>query len=406
MIRVRSAILVTLALTVVSCKLVRTYETRAKPTGTIQTIANPPQGGTVAGGGTYAMNSAITLQANPNANWSFTQWQDGLTASSRTVVVKRGTMTFTASFVTNPPPVYGTINLVAEPLNGGSVAGAGTYPAGNTVNISASPAPNWSFQRWQDGDASNPRIVTVPRNATVLYTATFVTNPPAYGNVSVGASPAQGGTVTGGGSYVVGTVVTVSAVANANWRFINWSDGVGAATRSVTVPNGTINMVANFQNFGTITLTVEPPNAGTVAGGGTYPVGQVVTIAANPTSTNWMFQQWQDGVTNSQRQLTVISGTVQMTATFATNKVSGVHGAKIYWNPAGGSATGTYIVYWGTAPGNYGTNLLVTTTNATIGPLNDALTYYASVRSIDINGLQSVPSCELSWKYPGSNSCQ
>lgn len=376
--------------------------------GTIIVQSEPLSGGSVSGSGTYKFKQTITIGAYPFSNWSFSKWNDGNTNSSRQIQVPAGTTFFTANFITNaptPPPQYGTIGLSAEPINGGSVAGAGTYVVGQQVNISAIAAPNWSFIRWQDGNSSATRTVTVPLGA-VLYTATFTTNAPVYGTISASANPPQGGIVNGGGSFPVGQTITLVASPYTNWRFNNWSDGVTVAQRNVTVPNGTLNLLANFQNFGTITLTAEPPYGGTVAGGGTYVTGQIITISATPASTNWLFSRWQDGITNASRQITMPSGTMQMTATFVTNTAPTFHSQLLYWTPSPASDVNGYMVSWGIVPQTYTNSVTTSTTNVTIGPLRDTVTYFASVKSMASSGLSSVPSCELSWIAPGSNFCQ
>ena len=64
-----------------------------------------------------------------------------------------------------------TLNLAASPTNGGTVTGAGSYAAGTSVEISATPAADYTFSRWSDGDTNATRSVTV--NATQTLTAVF-----------------------------------------------------------------------------------------------------------------------------------------------------------------------------------------------------------------------------------------
>jgi uncharacterized repeat protein (TIGR02543 family) len=54
----------------------------------------------------------------------------------------------------------------------GSVSGGGTYQAGETATITATPKDGYAFVGWQDGNTQNPRSVEVTGNKT--YTATFV----------------------------------------------------------------------------------------------------------------------------------------------------------------------------------------------------------------------------------------
>ena len=67
-----------------------------------------------------------------------------------------------------------TLALSADPAEGGSVSGAGTYDAGTDVSIEATPNDNYGFVNWT-GDASgstNPTTITMNSNKTV--TANFV----------------------------------------------------------------------------------------------------------------------------------------------------------------------------------------------------------------------------------------
>ncbi len=73
--------------------------------------------------------------------------------------------------------------------------------------------------------------------------------------ISVSASPAIGGSVSGGGSFVLGTNATVTAVPNIGYSFVNWSEnGNSISTQnsySFTV-NQNRNLVANFNLLSSI----------------------------------------------------------------------------------------------------------------------------------------------------------
>lgn len=58
----------------------------------------------------------------------------------------------------------------------GTVSGGGSYAAGTTVTLTATPNAGYHFTQWQDGNMQNPRTITVTGNAT--YTAYFESNAP------------------------------------------------------------------------------------------------------------------------------------------------------------------------------------------------------------------------------------
>lgn len=89
-------------------------------------------------------------------------------------------------------------------------------------------------------------VVSDNSGANVAYTATFNgeedvyylrvpsnDSVPGY-TIALNVSPAAGGMVTGGGRYVSGSDVTVIAVSNPNFNFVNWTEN---GTEVSTAPN-------------------------------------------------------------------------------------------------------------------------------------------------------------------------
>ena len=73
--------------------------------------------------------------------------------------------------------------------------------------------------------------------------------PPGQCQVKVLASPADGGTVTGGGIYATGTNVTVEASANTGYQFANWAEnGIQASdsARYTFAVSNSRTLVASF----------------------------------------------------------------------------------------------------------------------------------------------------------------
>lgn len=71
--------------------------------------------------------------------------------------------------------------------------------------------------------------------------------------VSVSASPANGGTVTGGGTYEQGSLCTVTALANKGYTFINWIEGSDVVSTNANYTfnvTGNRTLVANFTGGG------------------------------------------------------------------------------------------------------------------------------------------------------------
>ncbi|MGM9818793.1 MAG: hypothetical protein ACI30B_07430 [Paludibacteraceae bacterium] len=65
-----------------------------------------------------------------------------------------------------------SITLAAE---NGTVTGAGTYPQGTAVTLTATAEDGYYFVQWSDGNTENPRTITVTENIDL--TAEFAANP-------------------------------------------------------------------------------------------------------------------------------------------------------------------------------------------------------------------------------------
>lgn len=64
-----------------------------------------------------------------------------------------------------------TVSLTADPSDGGTVSGAGSYSYGSSVTIKAIPADNHLFVRWSDGSQQAVRTISITRDYSL--TATF-----------------------------------------------------------------------------------------------------------------------------------------------------------------------------------------------------------------------------------------
>lgn len=119
-------------------------------------------------------------------------------------------------------------------------------------------------------------------------------------SISVNASPAEGGVVTGGGSFASGNPLTVTARPSTNDRpyfFVNWTEaGVFQSaspdyTFTVSRPR---SLVANFSLPAyALTGSNNPPVGGSIEGQGTYFHGATAVLSANP-NPGYRFINWTE----------------------------------------------------------------------------------------------------------------
>ena len=314
---------------------------------TIDVSANPTDGGTVTGGGTYNQGQSCTVTATANSGYTFTNWtENGSVVSTQASYIfsVNSNRTLVANFQAQSQDY--TITVSANPTDGGTVNGGGTYQQGQSCTVTATPASGYTFVRWTENgtqvSTNASYTFTVTNNRTLV--AQFQEE--TY-NIRVSANPPLGGTVTGGGTYHQGDNCTVTATANNGYIFINWTENGNVvsnnANYSFTVTGGRV-LVANFQiQTFTISLSANPANAGTVSGDGTYNYGASCTVIAHPNQ-RYEFINWTENgveVSNEQSYTFTVTADRTLVANFAMPTVE-IRAMVDPEEAANISGTGTY----------------------------------------------------------------
>ena len=263
-------------------------------TYTVAATANPTEGGTVSGSGTYTHGQSCTVTATPNTGYDFVNWtENGNPVSANptyTITVTSG-----HSLVANFQLKTYTVAATANPAVGGTISGSGTYTHGQSCTLTATPNTSYEFVNWtEDGTpvSTNPAYTF-----TVTSGRTFVAHFQLVYTVAATANPTEGGTVTGGGTYPDGQSCTLTATPNTGYDFVNWTeDGTPVSTNpayNFTVTSDR-TLVANFQvRSYTITVSANLEEGGTVTGGGVYTHGQSCTVTAT-VNTRFGFVNWTE----------------------------------------------------------------------------------------------------------------
>ena len=124
------------------------------------------------------------------------------------------------SLITHSPSsacTYSISTISANP-EWGTTAGDTTALYLDEVEISAIPNYGYHFVRWNDGNTSNPRTVTVTPNET--FTATF-----AKDIYSI-TKNAEHGSISGNSSAEYLDFVTLTVTPDYGYHFTQWSDGL------------------------------------------------------------------------------------------------------------------------------------------------------------------------------------
>ena len=184
--------------------------------------ADPEGGGQVSGGGIFDFGTEITVSAELAEGYDFGGWRkDGLVVSTDltyTFAVEED-VELLARFILRTYQV----SLAITPQGSGVVTGAGTYPHGTTATVSSAIYAGYQFVGWQEnGDivsTNNPYSFEVNqgRSLTAVLESTD--------KILVLAVNGLGTTYPPPGNYThnVNSTVTVTAVANDGWHFLEWN---------------------------------------------------------------------------------------------------------------------------------------------------------------------------------------
>ena len=244
----------------------------------------------------FPENASCTLIAEPNEHYHFTEWTENGSQISTNTTHAISNIAADHNVVANFELDTYEITASANPTNGGTITGADTYSYGAAATLIATPSTGYHFVNWtENGDE-------VSTNATYSFTVTgartIVANftPDTY-TITATASPAAGGTVSGGGNYNYGDNCTVTATANTGYTFDGWYENNSLvssnAAYSFTVTAARTLEARYTLNSYTITATASPTAGGTITGDGTYNYGDNCTLTATP-NTGYTFDGWYE----------------------------------------------------------------------------------------------------------------
>ena len=300
----------------------------------VQAVANPVEGGTVEGTGSYQVGETATLKAIENDGYVFLNWtEDGEVVSDEmeySFVVER-----TTNLVANFASVYWTPDETVHPNNMslittividgveqdnhrleiGAFCGEELRGHGRLQYIAAPADKHEAFITiyGEDSDSITFKLYD-HATASILdlrtdYSLSFSVNgtvgtviEPNVMNftsrvaIEATANPAEGGTVTGAGNYHIGDEVSLTATANEKYAFINWTvegEEVYTENNYTFTVEGARNLVANFAIIATPSnLKAEATSISeidltwdTVENALSYNVYQGAELLANVTET-------------------------------------------------------------------------------------------------------------------------
>jgi hypothetical protein len=211
----------------------------------------------VSGSGVYTSGTEVTVSAIANGGYNFAGWyQNNIRIENAGSEYSFEATTDTALVARFAPSTSSTvaISVFASPVNGGSVSGSGVYTSGTEVTVSAVAATGYNFAGWYENSVkienAGPEY-SFEATADKALVAVFESMAPDTVTITVLASPANGGAVSGGDTYPSGQTVMVNAIAANGFIFEGWYENdtrIGSADAEYTFKASEHRMlVAKFE---------------------------------------------------------------------------------------------------------------------------------------------------------------
>jgi uncharacterized protein (TIGR02145 family)/uncharacterized repeat protein (TIGR02543 family) len=149
-------------------------------------------------------------------------------------------------------PITYTINAAVNPVNGGYVTrnpDQTYYESGTNVSITAVPANGYAFTGWSGDNSSTKATLTAPIDRDLTLTANFQYIQRTY-TLTTNVSPSGSGLIARNPPkqiYIANEAVTVTAIADNGYSFIDWSGAAsGRTNRATVIMDGNKTVTANF----------------------------------------------------------------------------------------------------------------------------------------------------------------
>ena len=202
-----------------------------------------------------------------------------------------------------------------------------------TPEVEETPTPE-TAEKKSALETANENITNDTKTLDTADTKEITVKVPAVEKVQILAS-ASNGSVSGAAEYEFGDEVTLTATADADYTFTGWKVGGVVVSREnpyVFKAECSMNIEAQFLLNGSevVNVTVERSSTrGTVSGGGTYAVGDTVTLTADGNLMYWSV----NGEKVSESNPYVFTAVEDVTVT------------AYFYKSGGGSLNNNYVYY-------------------------------------------------------------
>ena len=316
----------------------------------------------VVSGESLPSNTVLDLRAVADPGYVFSQWWDGNANAERRFALTED-LTIKAEFMEEIPEYLLTIyqpegGRISASLDGKNIPTGSYVPEGSVLDLMAEAETGYRFVEWWDGNTEAERILEMTSNTIVrasfektdepqpdLYVLTITQ--PEHGKIRV---TMDGEAVESGAELEAGVELSLSAVADEGYEFVEWWDGNTDAERTYMMPAEDVKISASFEQGeeqDKYVLTIRQPEHGTITveldgepveSGTEIEAGSKLDLVAE-ADEGYVFVEWWDGDTEAERRFTMPDESVTISAVLerdAANERTDAWAVTVYPNPSDG----------------------------------------------------------------------
>lgn len=291
----------------------------------ITTSADPVEGGTVTEGGTFDYGQTCTVKATPNEGFSFCSWTENgvvVSYSSTYTFAVMGNRELEANFGNCPPRCNVIFNLYdsyGDGWNGASLnLGFSDGSPSQTITFNNGSSATQSVLitegvhvtlTWTSGYYDGECSFTVSyESGEQIYQASYPSSGLLYEfdcnctdasvfSITAIASPIDGGVVVGAGTYEEDDTCTLTATANSEFVFVNWTKNDSIVSTDATYSFMVTENATYIAHFSRLLpeLHVTGISHSTMAGGQQATISWTVQndgTAPTPNGATWNDYVW------------------------------------------------------------------------------------------------------------------
>lgn len=197
------------------------------------------------------------------------------------------------------------LSLTVSPSEAGSASGSGRYAPGKKVGLNAYANTGFRFMKWTNANgetiSTSQNFQYTKQEGHEALTANFVFDPDAPGDPAEPSTvmyyklslvSTEGGSVSGGGSYLANKQVTLRANTETSFDFEGWYDGEGNCLSTSTTFNYTTT-AKHMMLTGRFKFNPDSPSEPSKPT--LRPKHNLTATAMEGGSINWATQRLQEG---------------------------------------------------------------------------------------------------------------